>query len=73
MIPLNVVVQGGVHYSTYSTTDNTDDQFQLPDDRMSTFARAGLRFAGKEPILSDLAMEVSVWFERQVAAGRWRL
>jgi hypothetical protein len=36
---------------------------------VSTFARAGLRFAGKEPMLySDLAMEVSIWFERQ-----WRL
>lgn len=68
-IPLHVVVKGGAHYSTYSATDNTDDQFQLPDNRVSTFARAGLRFAGKEPMLyTDLAMEVSIWFERQ-----WRL
>ncbi|MGD0351555.1 MAG: hypothetical protein ABSB84_14765 [Verrucomicrobiota bacterium] len=69
LIPLNVVVQGGAHYSTYSATDKTDDQFKLPDNRVSTFARAGLRFAGKEPMLyPDLAMEVSIWFERQ-----WRL
>jgi len=69
LIPLNVVVKGGAHYSTYSATDKTDDQFTLPDDRVSTFARAGLRFAGKEPMLyADLAMEVSIWFERQ-----WRL
>jgi hypothetical protein len=65
-IPLNVVVQGVAHYSTYSATDKTDAQFRLPDDRVSTFARAGLRFAGKEPMLyPDLAMEMSVWFERQ--------
>jgi hypothetical protein len=69
LIPLHAVVQGGAHYSTYSETDKTDDQFQLPENRVSTFARAGLRFAGKEPMLyPDLAMEVSIWFERQ-----WRL
>jgi hypothetical protein len=69
LIPLNVVFQGGAHYSTYSEADKTSGQFQLPDDRVSTFTRAGLRFAGKEPMLyPDLAMEVSIWFERQ-----WRL
>ncbi len=69
LIPLNVVVKGGAHYSTYSEADKTDGQFALPDNRVSTFARAGLRFAGKEPMLyADLAMEVSIWFERQ-----WRL
>jgi hypothetical protein len=66
MIPLNAVVQGGFHYSTYSRTDRTADSFQLPANRENTFLRAGMRFAGKEPMLySDLAMEVSVWFERQ--------
>jgi hypothetical protein len=66
MIPLNAVVQGGFHYSTYSRTDETADSFALPANRENTFLRAGLRFAGKEPMLyPDLAMEVSVWFERQ--------
>ena len=66
MIPLNAVVQGGFHYSTYSRTDRTADSFQLPANRENTFLRAGMRFAGKEPMLyPDLAMEVSVWFERQ--------
>lgn len=66
LIPLNVVVQGGAHGSTYSPTSKTEDGFKLPDDRVTTFARAGLRFAGKEPMLyPDLAMEVSIWFERQ--------
>ena len=65
-IPINLVVKGGVNYTVYSDTRRTDDQFQLPEDGTSTFARAGLRFAGKEPMLyPDLAMEVSVWFEHQ--------
>jgi hypothetical protein len=65
-IPLHAVVQGGFHYSTYSHTDRTADTFQIPPNRDNTFLRAGLRFAGKEPMLyPDLAMEVSVWFERQ--------
>ena len=66
MIPLNLVLRGGAHYSTYSATHKTDDQFKLPDAFVTTFARAGLRFAGKEPMLyADLAMEMSIWFERQ--------
>ena len=65
-IPLHLVVQGGTHYSTYSTTKKTADEFQLPADRMNTFVRAGLRLAGGQPMLyPDLAMELSVWFERQ--------
>ena len=69
MIPLSVVVQGGAHYSAYSGTGKTKNEFELPEDRVSPFTRAGLRFAGKEPMLyADLAMEMSIWFERQ-----WRL
>lgn len=65
-IPLNLVLQGGPHYSSYARTGKTDSQFEIPGGRFSGFARAGLRFAGKEPTLyTDLAMELSVWFERQ--------
>lgn len=66
IIPLNAVLQGGFHYSTYEKTDETAAQFRLPDERFNTFVRAGLRLAGKEPMLyPDLAMELSVWYERQ--------
>lgn len=69
MIPLNVVLSGGFHYSTYDTTSKTAPQFELPDERVNLSVRAGLRLAGKEPMLyPDLAMELSVWYERQ-----WRL
>ncbi|HTI99261.1 MAG TPA: hypothetical protein VL527_10300, partial [Dongiaceae bacterium] len=65
-IPIHLVVQGGAHFWTYSAADKTAAQFQLPADRASTFLRTGLRFAGKEPMLySDLALEVSLWYERQ--------
>lgn len=68
-IPLNLVLKAGGRYSTYSAADKTAPQFQLPEDRATPFTRAGLRFAGKEPMLyADLAMEMSVWYERQ-----WRL
>ena len=68
-IPLNFVLKAGGRYSTYSAADKTAPQFQLPKDRATPFTRAGLRFAGKEPMLyADLAMEMSVWYERQ-----WRL
>jgi hypothetical protein len=66
LIPLNLVVQGGGHYSTYSATDHTDVSFHVPADYVNGFMRTGLRLAGKEPLLyPDLAMEVSVWYKRQ--------
>ena len=69
LIPLSVVVQGGAHYSAYSGTGKTKNEFELPEARVSPFTRAGLRFAGKEPMLyADLAMEMSIWYEHQ-----WRL
>ena len=69
MIPLNAVAESGFHYTTFAASDQTDSQFKVPDDYVNTFVRTGLRFAGKEPMLyQDLAMEVSVWYERQ-----WRL
>jgi hypothetical protein len=69
LIPLNVIARGGFRYSAFSGTGDTADDFELPDARPMSFVRAGLRLAGKEPILyPDLGLEVSAWFERQ-----WRL
>ena len=69
LIPLNVVARGGFHYATYSEADRTPDTFELPRDQVNLFTRAGLRLAGKEPVLiPNLGLELSVWFERQ-----WRL
>jgi hypothetical protein len=69
LVPLHLVGRGGFRYSTYVDAKKTDDTFELPEDRMNLYTRAGLRLAGKEPTLyPDLAMELSVWYERQ-----WRL
>jgi hypothetical protein len=65
-IPLHLVIRSGFRYTTYNRSDDTADDFVPPDDRITTFARAGLRFAGKEPVLNpELGLELSVWFERQ--------
>jgi hypothetical protein len=69
LVPLNVVARGGFRYTTYAKTGDTAGNFEVPADRMNLFTRAGLRLAGKEPVLyPDLGLELSVWFERQ-----WRL
>jgi hypothetical protein len=66
LIPLNAVAQGGFHGATYARTDDTAANFRVPDECINTFIRAGFRLAGKEPLLyPDLAMELSVWYERQ--------
>jgi hypothetical protein len=65
-IPLNGVLRGSLHYSAYERDDETDNTFQLPDNRMTTSIRTGLRWGGKEPTLyPSLGMELSVWYEGQ--------
>ena len=64
-VPLNLIARGGFRFSTYQQNNDTADDFQVPDDRLGLYTRAGLRFGGKEPgLYPDLAMEMSVWFER---------
>ncbi len=63
-IPLFGIVRGGVHYATYSDTDETSSRFELPEDRPSANFRVGLRLGGKEPVLfPSVAMELAVWAE----------
>ena len=50
-IPLNGLVRGIAHYSTYERNDNTASDFQLPKDRGTFSVRTGLRWAGREPVL----------------------
>jgi len=64
MIPLNLVLRGTAHYSTYSRNDSTASGFQLPADHGDFSVRTGLRWGGIEPTLFPaLAMELSVWYE----------
>lgn len=70
LIPLNGMMRGSAHYSTYVRNDTTDPVFQLPEDRMAYSVRTGLRWGGKEPTLyPSLAMELSVWYEGSFRTG----
>jgi hypothetical protein len=65
-IPLNSVVRGAIHYSTFGANDNTAKTFMVPSDQTIYAVRTGLRWGGKEPTLfPQLAMELSVWYEGQ--------
>lgn len=68
MIPLSSILRIGAHYSAYHKDSDTSDLFEIPDDHTSINIRAGLRWGGKEPVMSpDLGMEISAWYE-----GRYR-
>jgi hypothetical protein len=68
-IPLNGVFRIREHYSVYQGSDELAPGFILPRDHSSLDLRTGLRFGGREPLLSpDLAMELSAWYEGQLRA-----
>ena len=65
-IPLSGVVRVSAHRTIYSEDSDTSNDFVLPDDRTSMNVRAGVRWGGREPVMSpDLAMEISAWYEGQ--------
>ena len=65
-IPLNLILRGTAHYSTFARADSTSPTFQLPEDRGEFSVRTGLRWGGIEPTLfPPLAMELTVWYEGQ--------
>ncbi len=66
LIPLNAVLRGEVHYANYQRDDDTATNFSIPGDLTSFNVRTGLRFGGKEPLLTpNVAMELSLWYEGQ--------
>ena len=63
LIPLSVALRVGPHYNAFER-DETAATFELPDNQWSYSFRAGLRWGGREPLLSPrLAMEISGWYE----------
>jgi hypothetical protein len=63
-IPLNGMLRGIAHYSTYSRDDETDPDFDIANDHTTFSIRTGLRWGGREPTLfPSLAMELSLWYE----------
>jgi hypothetical protein len=64
LIPLNGVLRGIAHYSTYERADDTAKNFSIPDERGTFSVRTGLRWGGREPTLfPTLAMELSLWYQ----------
>ena len=64
LIPLNGVLHLIGHYSTFSKTEETAQNFELPPDHGTFMLRTGLRWGGKEPVLyPTLAMEISAWYQ----------
>jgi hypothetical protein len=65
-LPISLILQGGPEISTYSDGLQTEDRFEVPEDRLDGWARIGIRVAGREPVLfPELGLEASLWFERQ--------
>jgi hypothetical protein len=65
-IPLSGILRLREHYSIYDEYNNTSPAFVLPHDHSTTSLRAGLRWGGREPVMSPaLAMEISAWYEAQ--------
>lgn len=66
-IPLNLVLRAAPHYNAYEDDEDTDPAFALPEDQWSYRFRGGVRWGGREPLLSPrLAMEVSAWYEAEM-------
>ncbi len=66
-IPLNGVFRTAGRFTAYDVGNDTDRQFELPDNRGALNVRTGLRWGGREPILyPSLAMEISVWYEGEL-------
>jgi hypothetical protein len=64
LIPLNGILRAGLRYSTYDADRDTDDAFEVPDNRTAFSVRTGLRWGGSEPVLfPQLAMGISIWYD----------
>ena len=63
-IPLNGIVRATFHHTEYDRSSRTAAGFALPQDTSSLRTRTGLRWGGREPLLTpSVAMEVSAWHE----------
>ncbi len=63
-MPLQGVLRAGFRDSFFSRLDDTAPDFKVPDDLPAGSVRAGLRWGGREPLLSPtVAVELSVWYQ----------
>jgi hypothetical protein len=63
-VPLNGIVRAGMNYHVFGDSSDTADNFKLPSDQPFYTLHTGLRWGGKEPLLTPrLAAELSVWYD----------
>jgi hypothetical protein len=63
-IPLNGVARAVWHHTEFERGNRTGPGFALPPDTGSLRPRVGLRWGGREPLLTPrVAMELSAWYE----------
>ncbi|MBM3832896.1 MAG: hypothetical protein FJ403_06420 [Verrucomicrobia bacterium] len=66
IVPCWAIARGRLHQSYYRADGDTDELFEVPDDRTSFSVRTGIRLGGLEPSLTEpLALELSGWHETQ--------
>ena len=69
-IPLTGIVRAGFHHTQYDRSSRTAAGFALPADTGALRVRAGLRWGGREPLLTpNAAMELSAWYEGDFRAN----
>lgn len=65
-VPLNGIVRASMNYHVFSDTSDTANDFTLPKNQPFYTLHTGLRWGGKEPLLTPrLAAELSVWYDLQ--------
>src|SRR4030095_15404476 len=63
-VPLHGLVRASVAYRTFDGTDDTANNFVVPENQPFFTLRTGFRFGGAEPVLPpQLGMEISAWYE----------
>jgi hypothetical protein len=63
-VPLSGIVRASMNYHVFSDGADTADNFRLPSNQPFYTLRTGLRWGGKEPLLTPrLAAELAVWYD----------
>ncbi len=63
-VPLQLILRNTFRGVFYSDQNNTSPDFELPDNQPTYNLRTGLRWGGREPLLSPTAaFEASVWYD----------
>ena len=64
--PLQLVLRGAMRYSIFERDERTAAGFVLPEDRPTGHVRLGVRWGGREPLITpSVAFELSGWYEGQ--------